>query len=298
MAVPAGNEGIYSPPLPLEGQMEEQASVLDPGAKAAWDEASPLRAQEVQLPRDGPGTAGQLAFRTLPTEIRCLIWDHALPQDVVTLTLRETDGFFAAEEGERGPPLVSWSVTPIRQPPAITQACREARAVAYRTGKIVSIKGSEQFREQWTWFDPRSDRVTVDIQSLSFSQSFHLVPAIVHHAECLVLEASAPSGGLHFRNMFSPRLFPNLKRVHCMIRSDSLTLDSTGGVPFDLNSPITVDLDKIEDLLPPGQVIPGRDVLEQHLDRLKKEPLFLPILGDQPAIQAVLWDQYSSAAAM
>lgn len=75
-------------------------------------------------------------FSKLPSEIRCYIWDYAIPHRYIMKT----------EEANI-----------LQQPPDVAQVCREARSVATRHGQM--WKTSYLGRSQWTWFQADRDVV-------------------------------------------------------------------------------------------------------------------------------------------
>ncbi|KAL0936233.1 uncharacterized protein CTRU02_208448 [Colletotrichum truncatum] len=84
-------------------------------------------------------------FQRLPPEIRHRIWSLALPTRALRLHKSTKDAF-----------------KPTLRPPAVAEACREARAVATQHGGMVCLTGyarspNDQARTYRTWFDARHD---------------------------------------------------------------------------------------------------------------------------------------------
>lgn len=122
------------------------------------------RAQMAQLRRELQTTPRFAAFARLPVELRAIIWDLALPRNELKVIL-EGCGKDVTE-----PKYIIWSYATRRPPPAISQVCREARSVAYRTGRMVPVGGclanhlhDNPFGPQWGWFDPRDDSRMVPV---------------------------------------------------------------------------------------------------------------------------------------
>ncbi|KAI1863353.1 uncharacterized protein JN550_009673 [Neoarthrinium moseri] len=164
-------------------------------------------------------------FARLPAEVRNMVWNLALPAQVVKITHTRSTGGLRFRFATRNPP------------PAVSQVCQEARQVARRHGAIraieheVNLTGRLRFRRQmqmdpnhqnpprfereWSWFDSYRDMLLVDI----LDSHSRLPPAngllqLTRSTESVMLEKT---GSLRdqawLEDLFDPHHFPKLKTV-------------------------------------------------------------------------------------
>ncbi|KAI1111927.1 hypothetical protein F5Y14DRAFT_463898 [Nemania sp. NC0429] len=115
-----------------------------------------------QVPHGGP------QFQTLPPEIRYMIWELATPGKILEIRGRED----IESHKYRAPGRFVGN----RSPPVTAQICRESRAVACRSGRLMSLErftpgsangsGPEGSRvpwgpKQWAWFDSYRDSLYI-----------------------------------------------------------------------------------------------------------------------------------------
>lgn len=279
-------------------ELMQQFSALRSEAKANRDEVKSLRAEVAQLRQESLETPRYAAFGKLPPEIRCAIWALALPSAEVKVILEDD------KQGHRAPAVVAWSYATRRPPPAVAHVSREARAIACRTGRMVPVGGCARdaesgpeeflFAQQWGWFDPRRDTVTLDIRSRTLHPPFQTIPTLAYHTERIVLSMENAGATLLLEHVFSPRLFPNLRNIDCRARPRTLMpAPVAGAMLFRGKSEITIDLDRIDDFPPLEQGFPGRLRFEELLDAIRNTyTTNIDLEGMMP--RGVGWTQYLS----
>jgi hypothetical protein len=110
-------------------------------------------------------------FCQLPTELRLIIWELALPRRVFELKacIYEAERLSGLKHDRTGMCLRAWQAPSVTlKPPTLLRVCREAREVAQRTGSFREIQNPNP--EIWLgrrdlthsesvklWFDPRLD---------------------------------------------------------------------------------------------------------------------------------------------
>jgi hypothetical protein len=94
-------------------------------------------------------TSGFPRFRQLPTEIRCHVWEIAVPR-------RKLRPFHHYERELPSRLPAPFSGLP---PPAVSQVCRESRSVALRRGGMFRLyfPWMSSQKGYWTWFDGSRD---------------------------------------------------------------------------------------------------------------------------------------------
>lgn len=92
-----------------------------------------------------------LPFTRLPPEIRIMIWDLAIPKGQLRLQMK-----CYCHPDDR---IISFP--PSLLPPAVAQVCRESRAVACRSGIIVSFECPNCSEELKSWYDSGRDKVSM-----------------------------------------------------------------------------------------------------------------------------------------
>ncbi|KAI1769652.1 hypothetical protein GGR53DRAFT_473455 [Hypoxylon sp. FL1150] len=156
-------KGVYGP-LPTE----ETVFFDDQGQPATEEEneasvaaAAMAAADETTFPR----------FPELPTELRFLIWELALPRRVFEIR-QETATVNSNGEASIDEHAINRSldhpepIAALLAPPVLLQVCREARKVAMRTGSWKYV-GSLSYEKNSidrlrTWFDPSTDTLCFD----------------------------------------------------------------------------------------------------------------------------------------
>ncbi|KAK8130673.1 hypothetical protein PG999_003053 [Apiospora kogelbergensis] len=187
-----------------------------------------------QAPASPPSSFPQ--FMCLPSELRIIIWDLALPRGVTVL--REQ----VWQKGTRHIEIweMSWLTyatyvfDPPQPPPAVAQACREAREVS-RPGRMFGADNTKNIppdlrqrypvgnRVQSSWFDPDRDTLLVHLDEPNESYArtrceAHGTQAIGELARSARHVILGGSGGIDAPHcfteaLFNPRLFPCLQTI-------------------------------------------------------------------------------------
>lgn len=149
-------------------------------------------------------------FKRLPPEIRAMIWDFAIPSRILGLTKGCSVYYFE----------------PGLSPPSVAHVCHEARSIAFRRGRLVSIRNSRECphidpmyepdipRPAWSWYDPSRDYLRLRTQTPVWSPN----ATILEITECTQFVISGVnSDHTHCYQLLSylsnPHYFPQLKVV-------------------------------------------------------------------------------------
>ncbi|KAI1139739.1 hypothetical protein F5Y05DRAFT_411924 [Hypoxylon sp. FL0543] len=207
----------------VRSQIELLQKTIDEGLRAqakAYMAKTKVLSTEIQLLRRCMDMKPRFPqFMRLPPEIRFMIWDLALPRKI--LCVEETDR--DTEEHS----FSSYQFAPSSLPPSVAQVCRESRAVACRTGRLMPIRNSNVYprdltpgempswcRTQWVWFDPRLD--SLYLRPLTDQlRSLEAILELTRYAQHVTLDGgSTNTRWPHlFHRLFSPYYFPRLKAV-------------------------------------------------------------------------------------
>jgi hypothetical protein len=229
---------------------------LQAASKLAQKEARrAIRAEMLLLLRQSSCAPRFPQFSRLPVEIRCMIWNFAIPCGIVHLVEHRLTAIDAG--------WCVWSCKQKQTPPAITQVCREARTVACRTGALVPLKCPSKnefewpssFAIEWTWFDPTRDTLFFSFYShqggggMCFS---NLEDSLYTQARYITLECGQNVWN-HLDELFYPAQFPHIRRVqfvryrHVLKEKTDLMFESL--VFGSSKGPIFVDIDEPEEFL-------------------------------------------------
>ncbi|TGJ79668.1 hypothetical protein E0Z10_g9097 [Xylaria hypoxylon] len=117
-------------------------------------------------------------FRSLPAEIRCMVWEWATTGRILEI-----------HELEREEPLNrgrfrEFEFIGNRYPPATAHVCRESRNVACRDGKLISLENhrfqvnngqsniSTTYKKQWAWFNSYKDTLYLNTRCSTFHNGY------------------------------------------------------------------------------------------------------------------------------
>ncbi|RYP03689.1 hypothetical protein DL765_010420 [Monosporascus sp. GIB2] len=207
----------------------DRDSGLDRLQRLLHRENATLRKEVDAIRRTAETVPRFTCFMKLPPEIRHKIWDLAIPRRFVRLALRglEDDG-----PGEGG--LDSESK---HGPPAVSQVCREARAIATRNAGFRALQYEifmhppptimrRSFEREWTWFDSARDMLIIPTAAAGWDADiWHLTKAVQH----VLVDELHLYLGLFIDTLFNPAIFPNLRTV-------SFIVDEKVSYPF-FNAP-------------------------------------------------------------
>ncbi|KAI1652505.1 hypothetical protein F4813DRAFT_377796 [Daldinia decipiens] len=99
------------------------------------------------------GISGFSQFKRLPVEIRAMIWDLAIPSRILGLTgeishnIAGNSCWYLFEQG--------------LSPPSVAHVCKEARSIACRSGRLVSIRNPREY----PYVDSRDTLYTYNTQT-------------------------------------------------------------------------------------------------------------------------------------
>ncbi|KAM0810399.1 hypothetical protein AB5N19_10748 [Seiridium cardinale] len=230
-------------------------------SEVALREARALRG-EVQLLRHQMSCSPRFPqFSRLPPEIRCIVWDFALPQNL----LRITGDHWVFDDKE----WFGWKYEHRHAAPAVTQVCREGRSIARRTGAMIPVtrirSASDDdsdtlpcYETEWSWFDCTRDVLYLDFSTMPNDDKIHeSLGGILKLTTCakhVALKCSSDQGHWDYiEPLFDPRHFPSLERVdligaeHGFTERTDLVLEAR---LFWLSKwAITIDVDDSEDFL-------------------------------------------------
>jgi hypothetical protein len=232
-------------------KQQTQSPVLVREMEHLRRETAHLRSELYTLRRQIDLTWHFPQFRSLPAEIRILIWDLALPTRTIAIV--------SSHPGRPTSGGLSWYKFEAKyQPPAIANVCREARKVAFRRGALLGLenslhrgrlpmfqpKGTTCARE-WSWFDPSRDTIRLALPDNSLAESVPLLgfPRLV---ESILLEVGGEQSPW-VESLFNPRDFPCLKTISVIagivqvckrrdVSTEALIFNQT-------TAPLIVDLD-------------------------------------------------------
>ncbi|KAI0884787.1 uncharacterized protein GGS22DRAFT_164343 [Annulohypoxylon maeteangense] len=172
---------------------------------------SALRAEVQALRRTISQTPRFPQFRRLPAEVRFMIWDLALPRRMVGLK----ESFGNDTEEFDNPRYEFISKLP---PPSVAQVCRESRAIACQSGRLVSIRNSPVYlpsclRVQWTWFDSSRDSLFFRLSMSGYS--LHPIRDLTSRAQHVTIDYETFDDDVYnfFESLFTPSSFPQLKTI-------------------------------------------------------------------------------------
>ncbi|KAI0850100.1 hypothetical protein F5Y00DRAFT_233608 [Daldinia vernicosa] len=161
---------------------------------------------DVQTLHESTEISGFPQFRRLPLEIRAMIWDLAIPNRILGL---DEDLDIAGV----------YHFKPGLSPPSVAHVCKEARSIACRSGRLVSIRNYWEDqqgmpRPAWSWYDPSRDSLRLCIGSLVGSPN----ATILEITECTqsVISGGGSDNTLCYRllsYLSDPHYFPHLKVV-------------------------------------------------------------------------------------
>ncbi|KAK9422644.1 hypothetical protein SUNI508_00507 [Seiridium unicorne] len=230
-------------------------------SEVALKEARALRG-EVQLLRQQMSCNPRFPqFLRLPPEIRCIIWDFALPQNLV----RITDDHWVIHDKE----WFGWKYDNRHAAPAVAHVCREGRSIARRTGAMIPVtkirSASDDYSDtlpcyetEWSWFDSTRDALHLDFAIMPNEDKIHEslggILKLTTRAKHVALKCSSDQGHWDYiEPLFDPRHFPSLERVdligaeHGFTERTDLVLEAR---LFWLSKwAITIDVDDSEDFL-------------------------------------------------
>lgn len=197
-------------------------------------------------------------FRKLPPEIRNLVWEFAIPRRILVVNdlQKRVDGY-------------EWYEYHFRRrlsPPTVAQVCRESRAVARTTGRLVRIENGKTLwdlygydgtlrrmdsaRTQWSWFDPSRDSLFLDVSDLTLEFRDALADVL---RVARSLTTNMPVISIHNldQTFFNPKTFPSLRTLdwvekeHEVAGANNLDLElAVFGI--DHTDPISTDIDDIK----------------------------------------------------
>ncbi|OTB14835.1 hypothetical protein K445DRAFT_318750 [Daldinia sp. EC12] len=173
---------------------------------------------DAQLLRQPTDTFGFPQFKRLPPEIRTMIWGLAIPNRILGLKgsrLRDYDEYYSM-----------YNFDPGLSPPSVAHVCREARSIACRSGRLVSIRNYRECpypnlmdeghvaRPEWSWYDPSRDSLRLPVKTLVGSPN----TTILEITECTQFVISGvDSNHTHCYRLLAylsdPYYFPRLKVV-------------------------------------------------------------------------------------
>ncbi|KAI0007542.1 hypothetical protein F4779DRAFT_497816 [Xylariaceae sp. FL0662B] len=162
----------------LEDSVEKNMSKTHAELKTLREEIRTLRNYMRACQDDSSPRFPQ--FRRFPPEIRSMIWDFAIPGKI--LEIRE----LKCPAGQEDDAIVEaeYEFVPRRPPPSIAQVCQESRAVACRSGRLVSLNNLRPETDasgntsswwedkQWTWFDPSRDTLYLNLRCHRLGHNF------------------------------------------------------------------------------------------------------------------------------
>ncbi|KAI2783087.1 hypothetical protein F4815DRAFT_459807 [Daldinia loculata] len=173
---------------------------------------------DAQTSHEPTDISGFPQFKRLPLEIRAMIWDLAIPNRILGLRgefLYNVDDDYSVYHFEPG-----------LSPPSVAHVCKEARSIACRSGRLVSIRNSRECpyidsmyeedisRPAWSWYDPSRDSLRLHTKTLVGSPN----ATILEITECTQFVISGgDSDHTHCYRLLSylsdPHYFPQLKVV-------------------------------------------------------------------------------------
>ncbi|KAK7755358.1 hypothetical protein SLS62_002584 [Diatrype stigma] len=166
-------------------------------------------------------------FTKLPPEIRFRIWDLALPRRFVRVERRE-------DWGEVDDGLDDFDSDALldmeskHSPPAVSQVCQEARAIAVRNAGFRAVQHGAQtfagmlereppasYRREWTWFDSARDTFIRPAWIISGQDpDYQHLDSVVQH---VFLEDFQGALGSVIPDLFDPRVYPKLRSLSFVV---------------------------------------------------------------------------------
>ncbi|KAH6607173.1 hypothetical protein Trco_003486 [Trichoderma cornu-damae] len=132
---------------------------------------------ERQLESHGSGGAEFHLFSRLPPELRCRIWELAIPSQIFR-------PFRFLQ-----PSFLEWKSL---APPAVSRVCREARHVAHRHGALYRHEFLAPVA--WTWFDGRRDTLDLSPYYLAGDGFIPLQARLLREARAVMLDVGLVDG--------------------------------------------------------------------------------------------------------
>ncbi|KAK9421670.1 hypothetical protein SUNI508_05600 [Seiridium unicorne] len=162
----AVNADILERLATMEHNAGQRYSDLDEKADSCLEDLSELHGQFVIFQKHMPSVVFAATsppefplFRRLPLEIRNMIWKRAIPARLLEINEIWED---------MAPGIAEYAFMVPLPPPAIAGVCRDARAVACQTGRLVCIDNRRMVWDpahapgyQYSWFDPAVDSLSI-----------------------------------------------------------------------------------------------------------------------------------------
>jgi hypothetical protein len=189
-------------------------------------------------------------FSHLPAEIRCLIWEMAIPRrklhdykrKIPAPHLRDPFSGFTAR-------------SPCLSPPAVAQVCRESRKVAKRRGDLFPVRFSwdKSQRLYWTWFDGSRDVLELSLYGWLLPLGHSIPMNILRRAETIVVHME------HVEPCWVNAIFRD-KKVRQTLRTINIQMQFPKAVHktnwnpdvfanvFDIDSVAMVDVESFKEL--------------------------------------------------
>ncbi|KAI1095113.1 hypothetical protein F5B19DRAFT_367177 [Rostrohypoxylon terebratum] len=158
-------------------------------------------------------------FRKLPTEIRLMIWDLAIPRRMVCFK----ESLHENPLNPREIVSVHYELVSPLPPPSVAQVCRESRAVACKHGKLSSIRNMEKppwsthpksMSPKWAWFDASRDSIFLQPQTRDL-EGIDALREFTKRAHYVTIDYGMR--GNHtprlLDSLYSPIAFPMLKSI-------------------------------------------------------------------------------------
>lgn len=201
----------------------EQNAELSTQQQRLQEENAALRRQMGTIRRIGETVPRFTCFTRLPPEIRFRIWDFSLPCRFVRVARR--GDITGGEDG-----LDKQSK---HSPPAISQVCHEARAIALRTAGFKAVQYGREYimgprgfpysrpnEREWTWFDWTRDTFMLPTW-IAGSENYDDMDLcqVVQHVFLEDLDACL---GTALDALFDSQVYPNLRSLSFVVYQEKL----------------------------------------------------------------------------
>ncbi|KAK6078217.1 hypothetical protein SCUP515_04647 [Seiridium cupressi] len=198
-------------------RIQQSIEALSQKADSCLEDLSELHGQFVTFQKHLPSIVFAATsppefplFRRLPQETINMIWKCAIPARLLEINEISED---------MAPGIAKYAFMVPLAPPAIAGVCREARAVACQTGRLVCNDNGIMVWDpahapgyQYSWFDPAVDSLSIATEvALVLGRT---IRHILQMVRSLTLDFDHEMSDKVFTKIFNPSLFPNLQIIN------------------------------------------------------------------------------------
>ncbi|KAM0245244.1 hypothetical protein ACHAQJ_010615 [Trichoderma viride] len=178
-AAAASRPDSYNPQESASQNLKDIQDIIERVQRIQLVQEHRITELECQLESRHESRAQFVLFSHLPPELRCQIWELAIPSQVFRPFRYLEPSFLECKS------LV---------PPVISRVCREARYVAHRRGALYCHEFLAPI--SWAWFDRQRDILDLSPYGLSENGFIPLQTRLLEQTEAIILDVGLVTGSL------------------------------------------------------------------------------------------------------